>query len=900
MADEDQKDEGSAEGPAEAEEAPSARTDAAQPPELPISGEEQDVAELPPNHPLLQRAQEALFQQLTATKLRLEEELKEKRQALKDGKAAREQVGVELYGFQQHLAKLQLSLERSSERCAEVTAQREAADSDLRALRQRVAEEEALSASEQAKVDQLQQELERLGETLRQVEKYNEQVASELALTKHTAAATEGQVQQLERAKQDQDFLIDSLEQQLGRLGRQLELHSARLDAQRRETRAAQEFLAKAVSDMEGVQFEKRQLVSQWKSSLLAMQRRDEAYELIQDAIHQQKEQQFSIATEMERYRRDAGKAQQQNEQRAAVLKRLEEQTQILGKQIDRVKAKQMQLQAEHEMAKQQLALEEAALANATQEGTQLAVQKQELEKKFVKTTQAIQALEQQLLDQLAEQTSAEKSAQRTVADTKALRASIQQKEAQLQDLQGQLDKMQGDYDSTQVHNSQLAATLQQLDGVIAERSSTIASMDADMKQRNTAIEQKTRELDQLNRKLIKLTENAKDAETGPLEATINNYQRQIAAKTKEGRELQRRWIVMQGQLVGLQAENAELAESIAKMQAEQAIMQHKRQRLSQQLHQQESEIAGLGKTLTGLHSETAKLNSLLAETTGLHTSLNEDNFLLETKITNQLKDMEEQWASLQSQIEALRAEKKEIVASVVEAEKEVLVMERKVQLEREMQDAIDPNYGNEETTVLRKEISRLQHRYGELLSEQERLVQEMERAVMKRDIMAMKGGASQSQKVQDMTVGQLKKSASDLRKGLCQAERERQAVEARLEELGAELERLQSNMQEADANCAQLRQAQAGIRGELDVLGLRKFQVLMATKARQKEAKRYEEVEAGKYKLHVAQSAALPAELEKAQQKQEKIKAVVRGLLDSEQELQGQLHRVLVIPEAV
>ena len=144
-------------------------------------------------------------------------------------------------------------------------------------------------------------------------------------------------------------------------------------------------------------------------------------------------------------------------------------------------------MQAEHEMAKQQLALEEAALATASQEGMQLAAQKQELEKQFVKTTQAIQvgvrhhvpmvyllclcnrrkgaysagfpttvsaasqALEQQLLDQLAEQTSVEKSAQRTVADTKALRASIQQKEAQLQDLQAQLEKMQGDYESTQV-----------------------------------------------------------------------------------------------------------------------------------------------------------------------------------------------------------------------------------------------------------------------------------------------------------------------------------------------------------------------------------------------------------------------------------------------------------------
>ena len=55
-------------------------------------------------------------------------------------------------------------------------------------------------------------------------------------------------------------------------------------------------------------------------------------------------------------------------------------------------------------------------------------------------------------------------------------------------------------------------------------------------------------------------------------------------------------------------------------------------------LQQQEGEIASLGKALAGLHSETERLNSLLAETTGLHTSLHEDNFLLETKITNQLK----------------------------------------------------------------------------------------------------------------------------------------------------------------------------------------------------------------------------------------------------------------------
>ncbi len=46
-------------------------------------GAQPGMEELPPDHPLLQRAQEALFQQLSATKLRLEEELREKKQALK-------------------------------------------------------------------------------------------------------------------------------------------------------------------------------------------------------------------------------------------------------------------------------------------------------------------------------------------------------------------------------------------------------------------------------------------------------------------------------------------------------------------------------------------------------------------------------------------------------------------------------------------------------------------------------------------------------------------------------------------------------------------------------------------------------------------------------------------------
>ena len=256
--------------------------------EAPAASEGDDVSALPPDHPLLRRAQEALHRQLAEQKLRLQEELRERKKALKvgrggcwalavpgalcgrrclphfmrkhsqplllshpcvalclpnplqDAKQKREDVGVELYGFQQHLAKLQLALERAGDEHAAVAGQRVEADGTLAALRAEVAREEAATAEEQGRVEGLQGELDRLAETLLHIQRYNEGVAGELAAAKRQTYATEGAVQTAEKAKREQDCLSDSMQQQLRRLARQAELQATALEAQRADTRAAQ------------------------------------------------------------------------------------------------------------------------------------------------------------------------------------------------------------------------------------------------------------------------------------------------------------------------------------------------------------------------------------------------------------------------------------------------------------------------------------------------------------------------------------------------------------------------------------------------------------------------------------------------------------------------------------
>lgn len=56
-------------------------------------------------------------------------------------------------------------------------------------------------------------------------------------------------------------------------LQQQADLYAAQLQSQARETRAARETLAEAEAEIAEVQFDKKQLLAQWRSVLTAVQR---------------------------------------------------------------------------------------------------------------------------------------------------------------------------------------------------------------------------------------------------------------------------------------------------------------------------------------------------------------------------------------------------------------------------------------------------------------------------------------------------------------------------------------------------------------------------------------------------------------------------------------------------
>jgi hypothetical protein len=76
----------------------------------------------------------------------------------------------------------------------------------------------------------------------------------------------------------------------------------------------------------------------------------------------------------------------------------------------------------------------------------------------------------------------------------------------------------------------------------------------------------------------------------------------------------------------------------------------------------------------------------MIAKNAELRGLLANETFTLETSIVASLKEMEEEMVHLGGKIEAARAEKRELLSDVVDMERQIMLWERKIALEKETQ----------------------------------------------------------------------------------------------------------------------------------------------------------------------------------------------------------------------
>merc|ERR1711975_173774 len=74
------------------------------------------------------------------------------------------------------------------------------------------------------------------------------------------------------------------------------------------------------------------------------------------------------------------------------------------------------------------------------------------------------------------------------------------------------------------------------------------------------------------------------------------------------------------------------------------------------------------------------------------------------------------------------------------ESEKQIMLIERKIQLAKETIEALDPNVGRAENTKMKQEIHRMELRHVQLKEKQEQMIKEMEDAIYRKEQIKNKG----------------------------------------------------------------------------------------------------------------------------------------------------------------
>eukprot|EP01105_Mastigella_eilhardi_P005863 TRINITY_DN17554_c0_g1_i1.p1 TRINITY_DN17554_c0_g1~~TRINITY_DN17554_c0_g1_i1.p1 ORF type:complete len:899 (+),score=365.52 TRINITY_DN17554_c0_g1_i1:129-2699(+) len=744
-----------------------------------------------PNNPLLARVQAALEKQLVEANQRVEEEIKEKAALVRQLVTQRESMGAKMYTFQQQLIKLHSNIDKAETQQREHAEKRFQTEEKAKQIQAELQERQASMAAEKRTLDQDLEKLNGLHMELRQVEGHKADLVANVKLKERAALKANEDASTHAKRKLEQDLLVDKLSEELKALQDRLGVLDSRIQAQKSESNESATFLAEVTAGMQDLQMQKTRRMHEWQTNLTNLARINETVRKFEQQITEKRANLLNLDNELNGFKLREKAEHDTNEQHTATLNKVKNEDKFLDQRI-----------AANEDGKQKLAMEFSRMQKASElmekeyeriekEHSSMKNKAASLQKEGDRiVTQAVK-LEEKIAEIVQSQKTHEKSSTNTQADVGRLLEDIQQRFVERMRLQNELAQVNIDILNITAHTKRLQAALQQALDDVRAKDELVGRYEADIRRQNDEIERKQSEVDRLNRKLEQLRSKNEDENTGPLEATIHNLTNEIALKVKDCVEIQNYWLRSQTELVALQRQSHELQEDIQSHKAHRGVLEQKLLRVQDAISLQLKEKADLEHTMGGLQLDLEKLNVLITKHEVKKHALSEDNLALSAEARAQIQDYQKEINRLEAAIEACVQEEEAIFLALLELEQEAMQWEKKIQLWRETQNALDPTVGASETEALRKEVHNMQVKYDKLKKAQDVLIQEMEKAVERRGHVLIRGLA-QSKPQGPSARLMLQKQVDDLTKKIKQAKSEISAMEQSTRQVQEEIAAMQ------------------------------------------------------------------------------------------------------------
>jgi len=826
-----------------------------------------DLVVLDPDHPLMIRFQNALKNHLVNQITRIKLANREMAIATKQKTKNREDLGVRLYGMQQELAKQQSSLEGLHDIRNKAAEKRQHKEVELDNSRKDYKENKMLYNKDIKTNRDLQSEGDNLATRLFHMNNLKTDVRSDISVMKRAAERADLDVTHLEVFKKRQDLYVDRLQTQVHKLREDISMYEAQQTAQAEDTLAARQALTDAEEEVSAIKLEKKQLYQQWNASLTGMKRRDEAYSAMQEALNIARQEVRSLETEIVGYKKSTQKAEEKNETLTVRLNKMRNERDMVKSSIQGCLERQDSLKQQYATYSRTLHETEhnynKALMEKSTKQSELTVIRKQTEKEYLEKVK----LEDEIMKELQTQLTSVKAKEYTIRKTNELRARKTKLERDMASIEneGARYTLQFTEKTSKVEN--LKRALQAIEKEIHIKNEMIDRIDKETSKRNSVIMRKQNSIDVITKKISNHIEAMGGQEIGPLEMQINSLNKEISEVNEQVVEQQQHWLREQQDLVRISRKRDSITSEVNTMKKAENILRKKKQRIETEFEFEEREMQEQKKQSKRMRILMVKLNTKVKAEMQKETNVEQGNLISEMEFVAELKELELASIKAQEKLQFILDEKERLLHELINAERGIMLWEKKTQLARETKAAVDVGVGKEEMHAMQAEIHRMEVRYSQLMKQQEHMIREMEQSVTRRDFISYQGDAIQkksSNNKKGVTMGNFQRKLIELQNKIKSTKKDINACDIDIKQLREHQVELATSLEEKQKDVQLLQQNLDQLSAEIENLFDSKQRNLNEIIAKQTKVKHLMSLKEGKYTKLCKTEPALKAEIDK------------------------------------
>ncbi|MGH0128960.1 UNVERIFIED_CONTAM: hypothetical protein FKN15_057803, partial [Acipenser sinensis] len=496
------------------------------------------------------------------------------------------------------------------------------------------------------------------------------------------------------------------------------------------------------------------------------------------------------------------------------------------------------------------------------------------------------------ILHKMQEQMTLDKSAKYARRQTEKLASHKRALELQLTKLENDLGQVTLETNNSNIRLSSLQKTLATLDEEMHHKHELISCSESEIAKCCRVIERKQSTINLYNKKIDNIHTKTGGEELGPVAIQIKNLSKEIEQQSSAISSMQQYWLQQQNELVFFTKEREEQAVSVETLKKHLTILQQKKVRTESEIQQELNEQKDVERHMKNLSNDMLKLNMLLSKNNSLKEALQQGNSLMETEFMHKLKEAERESIEMQMKLERLQEEKERLLNSLVEAERQIMLWEKKTQLGKETRDAVDSDIGKGEMRSMRAEIHRMEVRYGQLMKQQEKLLREMEAVVARRETIVTRGEAQNKMEKKQPTHSEFHNKMQALQKKIEETQKQAGECNGVIQLLQDTQKSLSSTLDEKHKLVTELQATTDMMTQELKQLQDKKERNFSRFLAFQTRLKHFQSVKDGTYSPLV-KTEALESEIQKQEDRIHAVSTIIDRICHEYPQHQGALRKL-------